>query len=255
MMNNIFTIITLVVMFSLILIRCIVTIQVNQRQTPEIKSSDNNISTGRITQLCLKFLETHNLGEWKVIEVEHYVSYLDNINYKTKKILISKLPFVSVGYELENMLGNLWFAKNAINKVKGFNSLRVVNNVLSVISFYMLVFFSLLQFFFWFFMKYDLMMVLENGALYFIVNYHIIFIIMFVFLLMYFISIIYLLKSKNFLELNFENEIAKFIKDECFEYKNDLVAARAWSIEWKMCVVLSFNKRSGKYLGPFVVYK
>jgi hypothetical protein len=256
---NISTLILLVLILSLIFMRVIFTVIMYKTETPSIKSADNNISTTTFERIANSLKERLGLSEWNILQNsnDEYNSVANCVNHKKKVISITKFLVPSVGYEIDNLLGTIWFASKLINNDKKFTRFTLALNVFNLMFEILFYVSALLQFALWFVYKYDVMIVINSSLLFYIKSHSVLFFTSLAILIVASFIQVLIYGSKNSIEELYEREISAFVSSECREFSQDIVAARTFALNWKPILVPVFARKASslRYLGPFVIFR
>jgi hypothetical protein len=259
MLFDILTFLLLGIVVAFLVMRVVFTIVMLRQVTPEIKGPDNNISTAKLEIMIKKALAFFDITDWHVVQSqsEEYFSIANAINHKTKTINITKFNFPSVGYEIDNLLGNIFYAAGVLKKEKSFGRFIILVNVVVPVFRALFYFFTFLQLTLYVIFKVDNLTIYQNIFLFKIMDWNMLFYIALAAAILSLIFSTFVYGAKESMEVKYEFAIAPFISQYCTEYSQDIVAARTFALAWKTNIMPVFARKASalKYFGPFVIYK
>ncbi|WP_338970508.1 hypothetical protein [Spiroplasma endosymbiont of Labia minor] len=232
------------------------TLLIRRTNVLPINSADDNISTSRIQEIISKAKMYFNISHVNVIYAEsNNISLMHSYDRKNNKLLIPKILFSSVGYEIDWILGYMWYASKIIHKNKQFILYNSIYKFIIPILFSLLLIVSGIAIIIVGFYISNPSFYADSDELQFLFKYQVFSIISLILCMIYFLLVVAPVNWKENMEFNFESEIRTFINNVLSDFKTDFIAARQFAHEIKQFYLPSFiktNKVSDyKYLGVF----
>ncbi|QBQ07495.1 hypothetical protein SGLAD_v1c02960 [Spiroplasma gladiatoris] len=247
-------------------IACLITIKIfdtfiySNAKIININSADINISTSKINEIISKFLEHLKIDDLKVIYGDHnsYIRVTKMLNKNKKQIDIPKWIMPSVGYELDYLLGSIWYSSKIYQKDKYVKRFNLIAQVLPTFFIFAYLLFFVLNIILIILNKYVLSSADYYGSIFeFLGKYFILDMFVIILFIFYISSLYFATKQKINIETLYERDIVKFVDENCVGYKSDIGAARVHSIKIDKLFfnTFMFNKKTSnmKFLGPFTL--
>ncbi|AOG60203.1 hypothetical protein SHELI_v1c02480 [Spiroplasma helicoides] len=257
-MFNIVFLGSILTLVSLVTIKIFNIISYSNIKIVQINSADINISTGKISEIIEKFKKYLDIEDLQIKygETESYCNVGNMLNARKKIIEIPKWVMPSVGYELDYLLGSIWYNACLYKKESFIKKYNLAAYKLQIMFMFIYLLVIVLNFCLFFTLEFILKEEdISSSYLYLIWSYHILDVID-IFAFLFYISFQFLAaKSKLNLESMYERKLIKFVDEELAGYKSDLATARIFALQITKLYFSLFKINSKtsnlKFLGPF----
>jgi len=259
---NVLNLILLIMIFFMLLaflfVRIFFTMKYISFDVPRINSGNDVISNQDLNEIVKHYRAVFELEQYEIIfkQTDNLYSLDRGLDKKNKEIVFSKYIFNSVGYELDYILGTLWFlSQRLVKKNSLVRFYNFANNYGFVINFFLFLILFLLTLIIYLVVGVSYHGEIDNRTLMFLWNFPVLQLISFFLFFNSFILYIVLSRVKENIENTFSKEVMANFEKYFKQYSFDLKAARRYAKELPLPHNFAFktlNLTKEKWLGPFV---